>query len=74
MLGTVMILILSWVLAGWEGTGGLIPRVFNSAPALGTSGFRADTAVPLRWGTGGPGKEPEFPHLGSLSTSVRCLP
>lgn len=74
MLRNVMMTILSSVLAGWEGTGvGGIPRVFKFSPALGTGGFGAATAAPACWGTSGPGKESEFLHLGSLSTSVGCL-
>lgn len=72
--GNVTILILSWVLAGWEGTGGLIPSVFNLSLSLGTSGFRADTPVPACWGASGSSREPGFLHSGSLSTSVECLP
>lgn len=44
--GNVTILIFFWVLARWEGTRRLISIVFNLVPALGTSGFGADTGVP----------------------------
>lgn len=73
MLENVAILILFWVLAGLEGTGGGLSRVFNLALAHGTSGFGADSTMAVHWQTGGPSKEPRFLHLGSLSTSVGCL-
>lgn len=43
----ITILILSWVLAGWEGTEGLISRVFNLSLSLGTSDFGADAGGPM---------------------------
>lgn len=72
--GNITVVILSWVLAGWEGTGGLVPRVFNLSLSLGTSSFGADTAVPACWEASGSSKETGFLHSGSPSTSVECLP